>query len=617
MQYTQRTTNRTPRGLVIQKGVRVAMRWVAAGLLVVAASAHAGNRVALVIGNGAYTHTDRWVALPNPVRDAELMERVLKLDLKFDKVDLLRNATRIDMVRALKRFKRDSRGADVALLFYAGHATHPEGGGSNYLLPVDARADDNDGLKGEAVDFDTEVLDIERKSGAKVRVVLLDACRTNLLGATRGSGGDRGLAPPPITDTYTLIGYATELGRTAADGGARNSPYTTALAKRLPAAAGVSLLGLLDEVAKEVADTTRPPQRPTRYGGLPVDVDLFGQPVDGRAPPIDEDALFWQSAQKLDTLRGYENYLKRYPRGRFADLAALNVDRLRVPAVPPPKLDPWPVGKTFKECDACPEMVVIPEGEILMGSPASEVGRSDDEGPQHRVRVERLAVGKYEVTHGQWKACVRDGACRQEKGVGETWGGDDHPVVNVNWNDAQGYVAWLSRTTGATYRLLTEAEWEYAARAGTTGPRWWGGSVDEACRYANVANPETKQKYAHFLMRDPFGCDDGWIETSPAGRFLPNRWGLHDMLGNVWELVEDCWDAKAYQSAAKDARAQTVSGCDKRVARGGFLDQQSEIRPLRLPLHRHLRLPRREQRGLPSREDAPGPLRPNLRRPPS
>jgi formylglycine-generating enzyme required for sulfatase activity len=499
------------------------MFMLASALVAVSPVHAAGKRVALVIGNGAYIHTDRWVALINPVRDAEAMADMLKNTLGFDEVEVVRNATRENMLRALQRFHRSAKGADVALLFYAGHATHPEGEGGNYLLPIDARAEDDDALRIQALAFDAEVVKLE-ESKAKMRIVLLDACRTNLSGAKRGSGSARGLRVPPETSERTLIGYATKAGRAAADGAGRNSPYTSALVKHLPRAAGVSLLELLDDVGEDVGKATRQEQIPTRYGDVPVAVDLFGNRV-----------------------------------------ARLSADGLRASA--PPKEDLFPVGKPFRDCPECPEMVVIPEGEFMMGSPSKEPGRERTEGPQRRVRVDRVAIGKYEVSYAQWKACVNEGVCQTAKGMRHSLGGDDHPVVNVDWDDAQIYVTWLSRKTRNTYALLTEAQWEYAARAGKPDTRWWGASETDACRYANVSTARTRQK--HSIRWNVFECEDEWLETAPIGRFQPNPWGLHDMLGNVAEWVEDCYDENAYSTASSDARAQTVAGCGTRVVRGG------------------------------------------------
>ena len=172
-----------------------------------------------------------------------------------------------------------------------------------------------------------------------------------------------------------------------------------------------------------------------------------------------------------------------------------------------------------------------------MGSPESEPGRSDIEGPVHPVTIARpFAVGVYEVTFAEWDACVSGGGCGGFRPDDEGWGRGSRPVINVSWNDAQRYVQWLSRKTGAKYRLLSEAEWEYVARAGTTTAYWWGDDIGR-----NNANC--------------LGCWSRWDArgTAPVGSFSANSFGLHDVHGNVWEWTEDCYEGD----------------CSRRVLRGG------------------------------------------------
>jgi formylglycine-generating enzyme required for sulfatase activity len=209
---------------------------------------------------------------------------------------------------------------------------------------------------------------------------------------------------------------------------------------------------------------------------------------------------------------------------------------------------------SFRECDKdCPEMIVVPAGEFKMGSPVNEKGRFDNEGPQHSVIIARpFAVSKFDVTFANWIACTTVGVCPREGGANDnSWGRGDRPVINVNWDDAQAYVAWLSKMTGKEYRLLTEAEWEYAARAGTTTAFYWGDEIDK--ENANCHR-----------------CENQWskLQTSPVGKFKPNPWGLHDMAGNVWQWVQDCWNAD-YIGAPTDGTPWAAGECEKRVVRGG------------------------------------------------
>ena len=220
------------------------------------------------------------------------------------------------------------------------------------------------------------------------------------------------------------------------------------------------------------------------------------------------------------------------------------------------------VGQTFRDCPECPEMVVLPAGSFMMGSPDSEPGRESDEGPQHRVTVPApFAVGKYEVTWEEWEACVAAGGCDasgpQGSGGDNGWGRGRRPVIRVDWNAAKAYVAWLSRRTGQSYRLLSEAEWEYAARAGTTTPFHTGSRI--VTDQANFDGNYTYNGSAKGTYRQ---------KTVPVGSFAANSFGLHDMHGNVWEWVEDCY-RDSYAGAPTDGSAWTSGGCSSRVLRGG------------------------------------------------
>lgn len=192
-------------------------------------------------------------------------------------------------------------------------------------------------------------------------------------------------------------------------------------------------------------------------------------------------------------------------------------------------------GKPFKDCQNCPEMVLIPPGSFMMGVPGSQ---------QRRTISQAFAVGKYEVTFAEWDACVAGGGCGKYRPDDQGWGRGRQPVINVSWEDAKQYVRWLSQKTGNSYRLLTEVEWEYAARAGTTTAYSWGDAIGSGNANCN-------------------GCGSQWDNKQPApvGSFRANAFGLYDVHGNVCEKVEDCVN----------------DNCAMRVFRGGswFYDPRS------------------------------------------
>jgi len=255
-------------------------------------------------------------------------------------------------------------------------------------------------------------------------------------------------------------------------------------------------------------------------------------------------------------------------------------------------------GTVFQDCADCPRMVALPVGEFTMGSPAAEVGRGLDEGPQRQVLItQAFALGRSEVTVAEFRRFVDEAGYKTEAerdtrapgcsgfiyadpaasasapqaytswrnpGLAQAQA-DPHPVLCVSWNDARAYAQWLSKKTGKRYRLPTEAEWEYAARAGSSTARFWGDDPAQACRYSNVADQSRFQTWGFGQKHE---CTDGHYFTAPAGGYAPNRFGLYDMLGNVWEWSEDCWNS-SYAGAPSDGSARLSGDCTQRVLRGG------------------------------------------------
>ena len=217
---------------------------------------------------------------------------------------------------------------------------------------------------------------------------------------------------------------------------------------------------------------------------------------------------------------------------------------------------------SFRDCDGAPEMIALKGGEFRMGDLAGD-GQTY-EWPAHPVRVGSFALGRFEVTNHEWSVCVAANACSPPSHPID----DQHsryPVAGVSWNQVQAYVAWLSRITGKAYRLPSEAEWEYAARAGEERRYYWG-FEDDACHYGNFLDYTGRRSHPDWYWAE--GCDDHYAEAAPVGSFLPNAWGFEDVLGNVWEWVADCWHPN-YDGAPADGSAWVETNCNRHVNRGG------------------------------------------------
>lgn len=278
------------------------------------------------------------------------------------------------------------------------------------------------------------------------------------------------------------------------------------------------------------------------------------------------------------------------PTRNFSAIACLATHFIATPAL----AQSYEPGAIFQSCNDCPEMVVVPAGRFMMGSPGDEKGRETKEGPQHEVSIaDNFAVSRYEITRREFhafvrasnydagnecftlenkKARVRSPRNYANPGFSQT---DRHPVTCVSWRDARAYVAWLRRKTSLKYRMLSEAEWEYAARAGSQEPYFFGSNLKDLCTYANGADRNTSFPDANGT------CSDGARKygTTAVGSYLPNAFGLHDMLGNLFEWVDDCWH-KYYIGAPDDGSVWKRHGdCTMRVLRGsGFDGSPSALR---------------------------------------
>ena len=257
---------------------------------------------------------------------------------------------------------------------------------------------------------------------------------------------------------------------------------------------------------------------------------------------------------------------------------------------------PAAAAETFRDCADCPVMVKIKPGAFMMGSTEVETAREDldatlaqEERPAHVVTVRNeFALAEFSVTRGEFAAFVKETGYAPHTGCyvpkGEQWvldpkrswldpgfaQTDQHPVVCVDYEATQRYIQWLSRKSGKTYRLPSEAEWEYAARAGTTAARFWGDGRQDACQYANVSDVDRADamEWDKANTEKVFPCRDGFPNTAPVGSFRPNPFGLYDILGNAWQWAEDCFHT-SYRGAPKDGSAWKTGDCRFRVFRGG------------------------------------------------
>ncbi|MDM8558256.1 SUMF1/EgtB/PvdO family nonheme iron enzyme [Candidatus Parabeggiatoa sp. HSG14] len=461
------------------------------------------QRLALIIGNSAYSGN---ASLTNPVNDAKDLAKVLRR-LGF-KVMLRQNLNQQKMEAVINQFGeklRKNRG--VGLFYFSGHGIQHNG--ENYLIPIGAKRtlSNAEQLRYKAVPAGYALATM-KSADNKANFIFLDACRNSPFKSWfKGEMAAPGLASMP-TVPGALIAYAASPGGVAANGEGRNSPYVKHLINWIQQP-NLSINQVLRKVRSAVRKETYGVQSPGYYDELNDDFYFVQQQEDDFTP-----------------------------------------------------------GKVFrdrlKDGSQGPEMVWIPAGTFRMGD--IQGGGYDSEKPVHSVSVNRFSMGRYEVTVGEFRRFVNATRYKTdaEKGDGcyvyddGSWGKqkdanwrnpyfsqkDNQPVVCVSWNDATAYTEWLSQQTGEQYRLPTEAEWEYAARAGTETKYWWGNIASH--EYANYG----KDKCCDGLAKGK----DRWKYTSPVGSFQPNPFGLYDTVGNVWE-----WTCSEYENRYKGKEKQCLS----------------------------------------------------------
>jgi formylglycine-generating enzyme required for sulfatase activity/uncharacterized caspase-like protein len=534
-------------------------------------------RVALVIGNSTY----KVGPLKNPSNDAEDIASALRA-LGF-RVTLRKDATQQQMVDAIAAFGKELRKGGVGLFYFAGHGVQSRG--NNFLIPVNANVGSEAQLEFDTVNA-ARVLSEMDSAGNRVNIMILDACRDNPFARSFRTTSGGLVAMEAAKGTY--ISFATGPGSVAADGIGRNGVYTEQLLKSLRQPES-EVDRVFRRVAADVSRATGGKQSP--WGSHNLTGDFYFRldsganvalttPTAPAAPQGDPRAIdraLWESVKDSNSAGELQAYLDQFPNGIFAGVARARLKTLATvrspgqvatarPTAAPPVTSPAAVlagslqdfaaGTAFRDCDECPEMVVVPPGHFTMGANEITGGAK----PPHSVNIPRqFAAGKFEVTFDEWDACVRERGCAHNPSD-QGWGRGRRPAINVSWNDAKEYTQWLSTKTGKSYRLLTDAEWEYVARAGTTATFNTGANIEPA--QANYSNYSVTLSFAGSATGTP------QRQTVPVGSYQPNAFGLFDVHGNVWEWTEDCWNAN-HNGAPGDGSARTSGDCGQRVLRGG------------------------------------------------
>jgi formylglycine-generating enzyme required for sulfatase activity len=510
--------------------------------------AEAMTRLALVIGNAAYANSP----LANPVNDArDMAAKLTSLGFVVMKAE---NLKRRQIGPLLRSFASRIEPGDQVVVFYAGHGLQVKG--VNYFPAVDAEIQGEDDVALNSLNLNAlmEKLD-EAKAG--VKLFFLDACRNNPFSRSF-RGGNRGLAPIDIAPSGTLIHFATRPGSVAGDGSGRNGLYTEQMLKLIDSR-DMAVESMLKRVAAAVERASDGAQEPWMEGSLKGDFYFNASSQQtAKDPGTGAGGNTAQSGAGIAVSATPPRKPKPtdVPATPPAPVPSTSVATLArssaPPAAPGPSVKANP-GKIVKDCAICPELVTVPGGSFVMGTPVGEKDRDSDEGPQHTVHLASFLLGRTEVTQGQWRAVMGGNPSNF------TDCGDDCPVETVSWEDAQEYARKLSASTGKAYRLPTEAEWEYAARAGTATSFPWGpkGSHDQA----NYGRDE--------CCEGLIAGKDKWLNTAPVAQFPANAFGLYDMLGNVWEWVEDVHH-RDYKGAPADGSAWTTGAeRSQRVLRGG------------------------------------------------
>ncbi|HEX4582407.1 MAG TPA: SUMF1/EgtB/PvdO family nonheme iron enzyme [Acidobacteriaceae bacterium] len=499
-------------------------------------------RIALVIGNAAYPER----SLSTAIADARSLADELRRG-GFE-VDHKTDLGKADMQNAIDTFtSRISSGVD-ALFYFSGIGIQVER--QSYLMPTNAVVWSLADVRKDGIKVDSLLAEMHRK-GARVKILIIDAARRSQW-ERRFRASPEGLAGFDALEN-TLAIYSAPPGKLVPEGSGTHSVFAGELIKEIRAAnmagsASVTAEDVFNHLKLGIYRASSKEQIPWVASSLVQEFHFGSQQTSaGKQQP---------AAQQLEPEKP-QPIVANVPLRYQSEIALLPKDH-------------------FRECVACPEMLVVSEGEYMMGSPENEPDRYSNEGPQHRVKIpRRFAVSKLKITREEFEkfanemSYASEDRCftlendKAEERTGRSFRNPgfhqdgSHPAVCISWDDAKAYVDWLSKKTGKLYRLLSESEWEYTARAGTKTPFWWGASVSP-----DLANYDSRTSYGG-------GAIGEYREkTVPADMFNPNPWGLYQVHGNAMEWVEDCWN-ETYQGGPADDWMRIAGRCSVHVRRGG------------------------------------------------
>ena len=559
----------------------------------------------------AVSNYTAWDKLKNPILEAEAIAKELRDHYGFS-TEVVKDPTKAQIQAKIEEYRRKTYAEDAQLLiFFTGHGDYLENTREGFFIPKDGRRDD------ESQDSYLSYLRLQRWiETLPCRHILLaiDACFSGTFSdniALKGEPGKR----PGQTDwrdqfIRNSLQYRSRLFM--ASGAKVRTPDQSAFANQFLAA--LRSFGGDDQLVNATElwgyiQRANPKPCIAPFGGGDSGHEPGGdflfvlEQTPDPSTTTDPDLAAWTSTQRQHTLDAYAYYLEAYPAGRFRGQATeertwLLALRQNTPAAYQIYLDTYPNGRHRSEAQsmAAPptvmedhqdRMALIPAGTFQMGSDDGEA----NEKPMHTVAVSSFYLSKYEVTVAEFRVFIEASAYRtdaEKEGssygyegtewkqiTGRNWrhdpegklGQDNHPVINVSWNDAQAYIQWLGQKNGHTYRLPTEAEWEYAAGNGSRHTKYsWGNSDVAGRKGGNVADETGKKSFSDWTIFD--GYTDGFVFTAPVGSFDPNDFGLFDITGNVWEWCSDWYNADYYKSSPSKNPAGASSG-SARVFRGG------------------------------------------------